>query len=249
MFIRNESFGQFVRSYKLVTVLIAINLVIYFWMSMYPKLGGQLIEAYGVGSNYHIAMGELWRIVTPIFLHGSIMHLLFNCFSLFLFGPALEKMLGKGKLLIAYFATGILANIATFILAPLFYFHLGASGAIYGLFGIYLYMVLVRKDLIDPRNAQLIITILIIGVIMTFINPGINRYAHIFGLISGAALAPILLRKITSASLYSMASDPNEVTFDPNRWQKHAKNKQRLKIIGIVAGVLLLVLYFLQARL
>ncbi|UCZ53678.1 rhomboid family intramembrane serine protease [Bacillus shivajii] len=239
MFIRNESFQGFIRSYPVITTLVAIHIILYFWISLFPFLGGQQIRDFGIGSNLFIAMGEYWRLVTPIFLHGSLTHMLFNSFSLVLFGPALEQMLGKVRFLVAYFTAGILANIATYFLGDPFLFHLGASGAIFGLFGIYLYMVLYRKDLIDAANSQLIMTILILGVVMTFINPRINILAHIFGLIAGAAIAPLILYKVTRFGKYRRATDPNEVTFDPNRWNKQAKRKQTLKVVGIVVGVLI----------
>ncbi|MFA9556644.1 rhomboid family intramembrane serine protease [Evansella sp. AB-rgal1] len=246
MFVRNETFGSFTRSYKVVTTLIAINIILYIWVALFPVLGGSFIRGYGIGSNLYIAMGEYWRLVTPIFLHGSLTHMLFNSFSLVLFGPALENLLGKGKFIFAYFATGIIANIATYYMEHLYYFHLGASGAIYGLFGIYLYMVLVRKDLIDRANSQLIIIILIIGLVMTFTRSGINEMAHLFGLISGAALAPIILRNVTSYGQYRSAPDPKEVGFNPNRWQNHARNKKRMKAIFLVGGILLVFLFIFQ---
>ncbi|MDG5787948.1 rhomboid family intramembrane serine protease [Evansella sp. AB-P1] len=246
MFIRNESFGQFIRAYHVVTALIIIHIILYLWIYMFPYLGGREIRFYGIGSNFHIYMGEYWRLVTPIFLHGSLAHMLFNSFSLFLFGPALEQMLGKVKFIFVYFFTGIIANIATYLLDDLYTFHLGASGAIYGLFGIYLYMVLARKDLIDQTNSQLIMTILIIGIIMTFVGTNINVLAHLFGLIAGAAIAPVALRKVSRYGNFRNVHDTEEIGFDPNRWQKSARNKKRLKTIFIVAGVVLVLLFIIQ---
>lgn len=202
MFVRNESFQEFIRFYPVVTSIVVIHIVLHIWTRALPFLGGDLIFALGIGSNAHIAIGEYWRLVTPIFLHGSLMHMLFNSFSLVLFGPALESMLGKFRFIVAYLSTGIIANIATYFLEGISYLHLGSSGAIYGLFGIYLYMVLVRKDLIDQASSQIVITILVIGIIMTFTNPGINILAHLFGLIAGAAVAPILLKNITRYRSY-----------------------------------------------
>ncbi|MDQ0256130.1 membrane associated rhomboid family serine protease [Evansella vedderi] len=246
MFIRNESFDTFIKSYKVVTTLVAIHLILHLWGMFFPLLGGDALYRYGVGHNFFISQGEYWRLITPIFLHGSIPHVLFNSFSLVLFGPALERMLGKGKFITAYFSAGILANIATYLLQGPFYAHLGASGAIFGLFGIYLYMVLSRRDLIDQANSQIIVTILAIGIIMTFVNPGINILGHLFGLISGAAIAPLILRNVRREHFFRQIHDTDEVTFDPNRWQKKARNKKRNKLIFSVVGVILLLLFISQ---
>lgn len=222
MFVRNESFGSFIRSYPIVSGIVAIHLILFLWMFLFWSFGGYIIYALGLGINSAIAQGELWRLVTPIFMHVSPGHFLFNSFSLVLFGPALERLLGKGRFISFYLLAGILANIATYYIGGLGYSpHLGASGAIYGLFGIYLYMTLYRKDLIDRDNSQLIITILVIGLIMTFVNARINVYAHIFGFIAGFALAPVFLTKIKRYTpQYQHVFDNDDISFNPNRWKK-----------------------------
>ncbi|WP_102349558.1 rhomboid family intramembrane serine protease [Bacillus sp. Marseille-P3661] len=194
MFIRNESFRSFVQYYPIVTLLVATNLILWLVTSFVP--GGDLLLRLGIGSNMDVYHGEYWRLITPIFLHGSFGHLLFNSFSLILFGPALEVMLKKFKFIILYFVGGALANIGTFFVAPINYLHLGSSSAIFSLFGIYVYMVIYRKDLIDRMSSQIIITILVVGFAMTIFRSNINIFAHIFGLLGGAALGPILLRKL-----------------------------------------------------
>ncbi|MBB5174220.1 rhomboid family intramembrane serine protease [Texcoconibacillus texcoconensis] len=243
MFIRNESFDSYIRSYPIVTGLIAINLILYVWVYFFPWLGGDFIRDMGIGFNFAVIMlDEYWRLVTSIFLHAGLTHALFNSFSLFLFGPALEQMLGKMRFIVAYLGTGILANIGTLIVGGIDYNpHLGASGAIFGLFGIYIYMVLFRKDLIDSANAQIIMTIVVIGLIMTFVNPRINIYGHLFGLIAGAAIGPMILYKIKSFNRFRRRPDPDEIAFDPNRWQKKEKQKQWLKRAGIALGIVLLI--------
>ncbi|OIJ15105.1 rhomboid family intramembrane serine protease [Anaerobacillus alkalilacustris] len=244
MFVRNESFRSFLRSYPVVSGIVAIHLILFLWMFLFPSLGGNLIFILGVGHNLSIAQGELWRLVTPIFMHISPAHFLFNSFSLVLFGPALERLLGKWRFISIYILTGILANVATFYIGGLGYSpHLGASGAIFGLFGIYLYMVLYRKDLIDQNNSQVVITILVIGLIMTFVNARINVYAHIFGLISGAALAPIFLFKLRRyAPQYRHVFDEGEISFNPNRWKNRRFGARTKKTVFWILFVLLVIL-------
>ncbi|WP_458415008.1 rhomboid family intramembrane serine protease [Schinkia sp. CFF1] len=193
MFIRNENFRSFIHQYPIVTSILFIHVLL--WLIIFIVPGGDLLLSLGIGSNYDVYKGEYWRLLTPIFLHSGFGHMLFNSFSLILFGPALEKMLGKITFIITYLLSGVLANIGTYFVAPINYYHLGSSSAIFGLFGVYLYMVIYRKDLINRMNSQIIISILVIGMVMTFFRADINIYAHIFGLISGAALAPIVLRK------------------------------------------------------
>ncbi|MFO1446521.1 rhomboid family intramembrane serine protease [Bacillus sp. Bva_UNVM-123] len=194
MFTRTESFKEFTRYYPVVTAIISIHIVLYLLVEIPFMKGSWLFEQFA-GVNLYIVDGQYWRLVTPIFIHAGFSHMLFNSFSLVLFGPALEQILGKAKFIFVYITTGILANIATLLLEPLTYIHVGASGAIFGLFGYFMAIVKFRKDLISKNNSQIIITITIIGVIMTFLQPNINITAHLFGLLAGFLLGALGIRK------------------------------------------------------
>ncbi|NEU32593.1 rhomboid family intramembrane serine protease [bacterium LRH843] len=247
MFIRNESFYTFRRNYPVVTTIVAIHLVLFVWMNFLPA--GELIQIFGIGYNLLVADGEYWRLITPIFLHLGFGHLIFNSFSLIIFGPALEQMLGRIRFIFVYFITGIIANVATFYIGGLTYpAHLGASGAIFGLLGIYIYLVIYRKDLIDQANAQLVMTIIAIGLVMTFVNSNINIFAHLFGLIAGAALAPIILIGIKPYYKRQIVQSKQDIVFDPNRWNKRKINKKRIQLI-VWTIFLILVIIGILARL
>ncbi|WP_226530331.1 rhomboid family intramembrane serine protease [Metabacillus niabensis] len=194
MFTRSENFRTFLQLYPVVSVLVCIHIL--FWLLLQIpipqlKILLGLLEGYNAG----IANGEYWRLITPIFLHIGFAHLFFNSISLILFAPALERMLGKAKFILIYIVSGMVANIATYIIEPLQYSHLGASGAIFGILGVYLFIIVYRKGLIDQANSQMIISILVIGLVMTFFNSNINVVAHIFGMIGGFIFAPFVIRK------------------------------------------------------
>lgn len=194
MFTRTESFQTFIRLYPVVSIIAAIHVGIWLFFQLPLTPIVILFNLLG-GYNMGIADGEYWRLITPIFLHASFGHVLFNTISLILFAPALERMLKKIKFIFVYLGSGIIANIATFLIEPLQYTHVGASGAIFGLFGVYLFIVYFRKGLIDQANSQIIISILVIGLVMTFVNSNINIMAHLFGLVGGAILAPLVVKK------------------------------------------------------
>lgn len=201
MFTRTESFKEFTRYYPIITGIIFIHIVLYLLMVLPFFPGGFIFERLA-GVNLYIMEGELWRLVTPMFLHSGFPHLLFNSFSLILFGPGLEHILGRNRFIILYLSTGILANLATLILKPLTYTHVGSSGAIFGLFGIYLAMIFFRKEMLSRENSQMVIVMVIIGVIMTFLNANVNVTAHIFGLLSGLILGSFAIergRELTSS--------------------------------------------------
>ncbi len=146
------------------------------------------------GTNIYILNGEYWRLITPIFIHVAFAHVLFNSFSLILFGPALERALGKGLFIIAYIGSGIGANIATLMIKPPYYTHIGASGAIFGLFGIYLAVLLFNKHAMPFYGKQVILPMVAISVIMTFFSPNVNIIGHLFGLASGFIIGRIILQ-------------------------------------------------------
>ncbi|MFD2923213.1 rhomboid family intramembrane serine protease [Halobacillus naozhouensis] len=251
MFVRTESFKEFLRFYPIVSGLVAINLLL--WLCIYVfqfSFALDMLRA-GVGNNYLVAQGEYWRLITPIFLHGGFAHALFNSFSLVLFGPALEQMLGRLKFISVYLLAGIAGNIGTYIVAPnAFYQHLGASGAIFGIFGIYVFMVLFRKHLIGSANSQIIMVIFILGLFMTFTRPNINVVAHVFGLIGGFAMAPPFLRKAKPFSIgVNRGRHKNKsqsgAGFNPNRWNRRSVRRKgygKNILWGIIIFLVLLAL-------
>src|SRR5690625_6349013 len=116
-------------------------------------------------------------------------------------------MLGRYKFVIAYLVAGIIGNVGTYLVNPLSYIpHIGASGAVYGLFGIYIFMVLFRKQLIDSGSTQIILTIFFIGLVMTFFRLGINIYSHIFFFIGGFDVSSIVLLTLFLFSLFLIYS-------------------------------------------
>lgn len=145
MFIRTENFQTFIRLYPVTSAILALQLAIWI-LFLFPFTAVQMWSDLLIGFNWGIANGEWWRFVTPIFIHAGFGHLLFNSMSIFLFAPGLERMLGKLKFLIVYIGAGVIGNIGTYFIEPLEYMHVGASGAIFGLFGVYLYIVLFRKE-------------------------------------------------------------------------------------------------------
>lgn len=182
MFIRTESFSQYIRHYPIVTLLLALNLLI-FIVTLLPFIGHQLFTA-GMGINSFISAGEWWRLITPMFLHAGFMHLLFNMFSLFIFGPELEKIAGKARFVTIYLLAGLFGNVASFFLKDAAYAYVGASGAIFGVFGAFLALIYYTKGNI-PQLRQVILPIVVLSVVMTFLQSNINVTAHIAGLIVG----------------------------------------------------------------
>ncbi|MFJ5625484.1 rhomboid family intramembrane serine protease [Peribacillus loiseleuriae] len=193
MFTRTESFRQYLSYYPLVSTLIAFTIFLFF-LDLLPILPEGILFEKGQGVNLYIASGEWWRLVTPIFLHNSFSHLLFNCFALAIFGPPLERLLGSLKFTVFFLITGILANIITFILQPPTYIHVGASGAIFGLLGFYLYLVLFKKNYLPKQEVKTIYTLIGVGVLMTFIQPKINITGHLSGLAAGLLLASLFVQ-------------------------------------------------------
>ena len=182
MFTRRESFSEYIRFYPIVTTFLALNIVI-FLLTVLPIVGISIRNA-GLGVNYLVTEGEWWRLITPMFLHGGIMHILFNMFCLFVFGPELEKIMGKMRFITLFMLAGFLSNVATYFIQDPYYTHLGASGAIFGIFGAYGALVYYTKNSM-PELRQIILPIIVISIVMTFVQSGINVTAHVTGLIVG----------------------------------------------------------------
>jgi rhomboid protease GluP len=190
LFTRTESFREFIRFYPIVSTIVAIHIILYL-LTILPFFPNDWFIETLSGVNLYIIQGEVWRLITPIFMHSGFSHMFFNSLSLVLFGPALERMIGSGKFFLIYLASGIIANVATFLFEPLTYTHVGSSGAIFGLFGYYIAIIIFHKRWISRENSQIIVTLCVLSLIMTFAQANINIIAHLFGLIGGFLIGAI----------------------------------------------------------
>jgi rhomboid protease GluP len=165
-------------------ILIAINVIVYGLMMFYDsKLSVMTLIQFGAKINYRIADFELYRLVTPMFLHAGLAHLGFNCYALHLFGRDTEMIFGKARFLIIYFTAGIIGTIGSFLFND--NVSVGASGAIFGLIGANLYLFTLNRDVYKRIFGNNIFILLGINVVYGFINPMIDNTAHLSGLIGG----------------------------------------------------------------
>ena len=131
-----------------------------------------------------VSQGEYYRLVTSAFLHAGLLHLMFNMFALAQIGPMLEQALGRVRFLALYFLSALGGSVAGYCLAEPFQPSVGASGAIFGLFGAY-YVVVRRLG----GETGSIVTLLVINLVITFSVRTIDWRAHLGGLVTGALLA------------------------------------------------------------
>ena len=153
------------------------------------------------GSNYSplTLSGDWWRLFTCIFIHFGIIHLAMNSYALYMAGVFLEPMLGKTKYIIAYLATGIFASLASLWWHSEGINSAGASGAIFGLYGVFL--ALLFTNLIPKQMRSSLLQSIGVFVVFNLIygtKSGIDNAAHIGGLLSGLIIGFVfypLLRK------------------------------------------------------
>lgn len=166
--------------------IIGITVLIYILQNLSGIfLGNDLMVYIGAKINYFIFQGQFWRFFTPVFLHGSLLHLGFNMYALYTIGPALEKRFGVQSFLLLYFFGAIFGNIFSFIFSP--NISLGSSTAIFGLIaaqGVYIYKN--RILLGSAANVMLRSVLMVIGINLVLgLSPGIDNWGHLGGLAGG----------------------------------------------------------------
>jgi len=164
---------------KLTISLIILNVILYFitFMGNDDRYFYLLAQING-SITYDL---EVWRLFTSMFLHSDILHLVMNMFTLLLYGSLVEKFFRKYEYLIIYFVSGFIGNVFTLMIYPPNAVSVGASGAIFGLLGAA--FILVAKS--NERTLLALAAIYLIYFIMASFQPGINAWAHLFGLAGG----------------------------------------------------------------
>jgi membrane associated rhomboid family serine protease len=166
--------------------------VLVWLLQLLPGVGDAVTSALLFNPVYLFPEASLyqpWRMLTSLFVHSpqSIFHVLFNMFSLFVFGRILEPMLGRWRFLALYLISGIGGSLAVVVLGAGSV--VGASGAIFGLMGAF--FLLARRLGGDIRA---ILGIIVLNLLSGFFIPSISWQAHVGGLLVGLLAAAILLR-------------------------------------------------------
>jgi rhomboid protease GluP len=144
-----------------------------------------------VKDNAMIMHGQVWRLITPMFLHGSILHLAFNMYALFAMGPTIERFYGRGRYLPLFLISGFAGNVMSFIFTanP----SLGSSTSIFGLLGAEGVLFYQNRDMFGKIAPRMLTNVIVIGAINLIygMSPGsnIDNWGHIGGLIGGTLFA------------------------------------------------------------
>ena len=153
-------------------------------------------------SGLRIANGEWWRLFTGGFLHGGVMHLAFNMWALLLVGRQLELQLGRVRFGVLYAVSLLAGSTASYVFSPANYLGVGASGAIFGLFGG---LIIVARRMNWQLNA--LIGLVLVNFLIPFVVPNVDWRAHVGGLVAGLlvttafAYSPAGLRTALSAAV------------------------------------------------
>jgi len=180
----------FKSKFPMITYLIiTLNVILY----VFPLLFGvynYVVDRFCVYGPY-IRIGDYYRLVTGIFLHGGIFHLFFNCYSLYIVGAQIESFLGKIKFLIIYLFSGICGSLFSMMFGG-DVASIGASGAIFGLLGSLVYFGYHYRVYLGNVIKSQIIPLIILNLMLGFITPGVDNFAHIGGLIGGTLITVAL---------------------------------------------------------
>lgn len=218
---------NFIRKYPATLSLVVVNIVVF--LGMYLQTGTLEEPTWTLHSlqqgalfNPYTLKDEWYRILTAMFMHGHLLHLAVNMSALLFTGSQLEEVVGTGKFLWVYFITGIAAAFSS-LYWNLFTIGVGASGALFGLFGFSIVLHIYYKRQQKLPIMPVLVSFTVFLVVNTIFSQALHgdHAAHFGGLIAGIALA--LFTQIVTRSFHKI-------------------------VVEYIAVVLLVVLFFVMPR-
>ncbi len=222
--------------YPLSYIIIGISIAIFLLQNVSELLFGyDYLLLFGAKINAFILQGEIWRLITPVLLHASILHIVFNMYALFSIGPGLERKYGNQSFIALYLISALWGNTFSFLFSR--NASLGASSAIFGLIaaqGVYIYK---NRFLLGQSARPMLMNILmVIAINMALgLNPGIDNWSHLGGLLGGLFYAWF------AGPTYGIEST---ITLG-NIIIRQPKNPRLVTLAAIVTSALLVVFGFL----
>ena len=206
---RSKARGSFLaRHWHITYTLILINVVMYGLQQLIPN---EWMIRHGSFWWPYVQHGEYYRIISYGFLHmqHDPMHLVWNMINLFIYGVSLERMIGRWKFLVVYLGSIIFGALGVYVLAPSTSVA-GASGGVYGLYGAFFVILLLRRQ---KDTARLFMLLIGIGVVQSFFNPYISHACHAGGFVGGVLLTLLFVPFVKKPE----PSQPPQQS--PQQWQ------------------------------
>ncbi len=213
---------------RVTYVLLTINIVVFLLQSITPEVvvnvGANLRVSpwflYGAKINEFIVAGEWWRLITPMFLHADFLHIAFNSYALYIFGPQVEALFGYRRFTLIYLLSGVAGTVLSFALSP--NWSVGASGAIFGLVGaLLIYFYRHRKLFGEMGRRRLTELAVVAGLnLLIGLRPNIDNWGHVGGLVGGSLLTWLIgpIYAIRLEPLTNNASVVDANPFNGPRW-------------------------------
>ncbi|MFS4085346.1 rhomboid family intramembrane serine protease [Aerococcus urinaeequi] len=174
--------------------LLGIQIILFIMMEfMGSSESSATLLLFGAKFNPLIAAGDYWRLITPMFLHIGIVHLLINSITLYYLGSMVENIVGHWRYSVIYLASGLMGNLFSYQFSE--NISAGASTALFGLFAVFLAL----KNLF-PRNRHIqsigsqYLTLVVINLVFGIMGSGIDIWGHVGGLVGGFLVTMALLR-------------------------------------------------------
>jgi rhomboid protease GluP len=212
-------------------VLVALTVVVYLLqVGTKALLGFDLPAALGMKINEAIITGQIWRLVTPMFLHGSFLHIGFNMYALVVIGSGIERRFGHGRFLLLYTLGSFSGNVLSFVISP--NPSLGASTAIFGLLGAEIVFFYQNRELFGAGARRALQNVITVAAINLFIGltPGIDNWGHLGGLFGG-----LIFTWFGGPKLALQGSYPTFNVVDEREIQDHLLGAG---LVGLLFGVL-----------
>ncbi len=172
--------------YPLSYYIIAVTVACFLLQNLAQSLfGHDYLLLFGAKINSFILRGEFWRLLTPVLLHGSLLHIGFNMYALYSIGPSLERRYGVESFLSLYLAGALWGNTLSFLMSP--NPSLGASTAIFGLIAAQAVYIYKNRFMLGRAAQPLLMNVLMVIAINLALgmSPGIDNWGHMGGLLGG----------------------------------------------------------------
>jgi rhomboid protease GluP len=185
---RREIQGRFnIQGSEITYFIVILNVIFYIITAILSKnffnSDINVLISMGAKVNQFISSGQYYRLILCMFLHGGIVHLALNMYALVAIGPLVEKIYGKVRYIFIYFFSGILASVFSYAFSPSI--SIGASGAIFGLFGATLIFAIKMKNKINKEFIYSIMSVIVVNLVLGFSVANIDNFGHVGGLLGG----------------------------------------------------------------